>query len=63
MSEWISVRERLPEEWRHVAVVLYGKVTAGFLSHDMKPRWYVLSEGGYQTDNVTHWMPLPEPPK
>jgi hypothetical protein len=60
---WISVKHQLPEECEVVAVVLYGEVTAGFLSHGLKPRWFICTESGYQTDNVTHWMPLPEPPE
>lgn len=60
---WISVLSKLPPEYNVVAVVLYGKVTAGFLSHDISPRWYICSESSYQTDNVTHWMPLPSAPE
>jgi hypothetical protein len=60
MSEWISVEQELPREYQPVAVMLYGATTAGFLSHGQKPRWFVLSESRYQTDNITHWTPLPE---
>lgn len=61
MPEWISVKDRLPEEPGEVLVVLYGKVGIA---------WY---HGGEQfetgsglicyVEEVTHWMPLPKPPK
>ena len=64
-SEWISVEERLPDEngrylahikVEHlafenlsiVAILQYGK-SQGFDTHS--------------EETVTHWMPLPEPPK
>jgi hypothetical protein len=70
--EWISVKERLPEE--DVAVLTYGQVlnnppeVIGVRrryngDQEWKHTWE--SEDGfiYREDDVTHWMPLPEPPK
>lgn len=62
--KWISVKERLPEN--ELAVIAYSKEDGH--------AWYAFRRGGlwwrpgdrisvkvYGT--VTHWMPLPEPPK
>lgn len=64
MSEWISVKDRLPEEFVDVLAYLKnGKINrtwrdkVGFRNATSKKvRWY--SDG-----SVTHWMPLPEPPE
>ena len=66
MSEWISVKDRLPE--RGVEVL----VTDGI--HYMVTWCENTNDGVKWVDNyytyvnvrfkeVTHWMPLPEPPK
>ena len=63
-QRWIPVTERFPEEW--VAVLVWSKFgsheTAVYLGIPGKWRvtWnHALLEEG----TVTHWMPLPEPPK
>ena len=65
-SEWISVEERLPEDEK--AVLCYygfddlGMMFTGVLSYfcfDPDPHWQHADTGF----TVTHWMPLPEPPK
>lgn len=63
MSKWISVKDRLPShnEW-----------ILAFDGEKMCVCWFDLSYHDYlfmfgmsssqQFRNVTHWMPLPEPP-
>ena len=54
-TEWISVKDRMPED--NVPVLLVwtnGRVTS------VIPGWHVSIKG---LGSVTHWMPLPEPPK
>ena len=59
MSEWISVKDRLPEPNTAVLVCrdgYYGSEVAVAVYKDE----YLKFITGY---NVTHWMPLPEPPE
>ena len=61
MNEWISVKERLPEvEADILAYIGEGSFVVCWMTHD--GYWqcpaYLMDK-----DDVTHWMPLPEPPK
>lgn len=62
-DKWISVNERLPDDWDNYLVSL-GKTT-GELTYHPEHKWCWIEEDGYVTDfnsSVTHWQPLPEPP-
>lgn len=59
--KWISVKERLPENGQLVWAYSDDKKS----SYGMMLRhgeWEVIRDG-FQLVEVTHWMPLPEPPK
>ena len=65
MSEWISVGDRLPDD-------SYGRVLAWVVEQNSLGSagypWNCDHTNGVFSDNfevfhVTHWMPLPEPPK
>lgn len=62
MSEWISVKDRLPEGYKDVLVCFENSsgyhVDITFYSDKLD-----YGEGWYLTADITHWMPLPEPPK
>ena len=69
VQEWISVKDRLPEEGDYVLCVLKGFNYGGkiqvckFCPADKfkdKPYFEHFRNG---FPSVTHWMPLPEPPK
>lgn len=62
MAEWISVKDRLPENDERVLVCLNNVASAmcnGKIDTDrfLKNGWVRWNK------YVTHWMPLPEPPK
>lgn len=58
-QEWISVEERLPE--KNVRVLVYIKSSRSYTRFDTDR----LDDRGFVRwfNDVTHWMPLPEPPK
>lgn len=73
MNEWISVKDRLPEEydWVLVSVVDWKNPKLRFVPHVAelrKGKWASQDdvEGDLETwahIKVTHWMPLPDSPK
>lgn len=59
-GEWISVEERMPKELQTV-IIYNGDVDVAYYGYG-----YFETIDQYETyiiDGVTHWMPLPEPPK
>lgn len=70
---WISVAERLPEKGKGSEVKMlfwdeYNIHFGYFWTYGDEPKWTSISDPYYggeyrDVDNVTHWMPLPEPPK
>lgn len=56
-SHWIPVTELWPEEMEMVLVTDGKNVECSFcVNNDGKKCFYIQR-------NITHWMPLPEPPK
>ena len=64
VQKWIPVTERLPEIARRVIVTDGENISFGYVLNyerkDWNP-WCVQLPVIY--NKVTHWMPLPEPPK
>lgn len=63
MDKWVSVEERMPDRFQTVIVCREKSkgeyiVEQGFL--DVGNWWKVY---GTRTKRVTHWMPLPAPPR
>lgn len=62
VQEWISVTERLPESGKESVLIAlrWGEVDIGWCEDG---RWRSEFVNEYEDWEVTHWMPLPEPPK
>ena len=69
MSEWINISDKAPEDGQRV--IYYFKPLGMFMGHYERCKGEAALYGthcfesahGFLTDDVTHWMPLPEPPK
>jgi len=66
MSEWISVKDKFPRYNQDVLTFAPGMAMPivvdrhnGYYGED-DDEWY---EGWNTGRNITHWMPLPKPPK
>lgn len=61
IPHWISVEERMPEDGMEVIVcTIHGDVTWAYYRYS-RMEWFRNCIRFTQT--VTHWMPMPEPPK
>ena len=67
--KWVSVEDRLPEcrkdvlllhknEWQATACLVDGE----YLGIEQEYMFLLNDENGLYLQDVTHWMPLPEPP-
>ena len=63
VQEWISVKDRLPENIANRVLVVCERSNGVFYAHYEKPFWINLETDKPFISTVTHWMPLPEPPK
>lgn len=62
VQEWISVKDRLPENVKEGLLIAlrWGEVDIGWCEDG---RWGSQFVDEYEDGEVTHWMPLPKPPK
>ncbi|EFC1971611.1 TPA: DUF551 domain-containing protein [Escherichia coli] len=65
---WISCSERMPEDTKMLLAFSQGKIVAAYWNWVVNPIDYKKYRAftylsGYILDDVTHWMPLPEPPQ
>ena len=67
IPRWIPVTERLPESGKYIIVANWDKNhTPRIVKRDalMVEEFWGIARGYYaHGQQVTHWMPLPEPPK
>ena len=64
VQEWISVTERLPEKGEEVLVFDTRENWTGFAWLRPDETWTALGfDFPFDLGEVTHWMPLPQPPK
>lgn len=66
MSEWISVNDRLPDEGKRVILATLFGIYAGWRrvpkARERSGVWRI-EHVWYESGCVSHWQPLPEPPK
>ena len=62
--EWISVNDKMPP-YLSKCLVTNGEYVKFSWSKDEDPAWCEIHNGkdDFWLEDVTHWMPLPEPPK
>lgn len=60
---WISVEERLPEDYEDVVIIMRNGASSWYRVAYREYGGWSFGGGRRVTDEVTHWMPLPEPPK
>lgn len=70
MDNWISVNDRLPDDDDLVLVSISGKYRNTTFSAALElarctesEGWIVEAYPEWTNPNITHWQPLPEPPK
>jgi len=66
INEWISVKERLPQDEQWVAALLYGLVGYNtiLLQYNAILNEFITDDGiEYDIDDVAYWVGLPEPPE
>ena len=67
MSEWISIEARIPDEWVPVLVYepLRERMNVDYIVvfEDMSPPYIWGRRPVDDIEKITHWMPLPSPPK
>ena len=64
VSEWISVKERLPQEWEEVLVWSSCGFVECAVYIGIPGKWRVTwNHDLMEMDTITHWMPLPDAPK
>ena len=64
ISKWISCKEQMPEDGISVLICSdRGTVSKATYDSDMGYFYIADSELHYNELDITHWQPLPEPPK
>jgi hypothetical protein len=64
VPSWIPVSERLPEEWKEVLVLSEFVCCETAVYLGIPGKWRVTwNHNMLEENSITHWMPLPEPPK
>ena len=67
VNRWISCKDKMPEEYKTVLVYEkdYGVMIGELEKKFFDTQYFIARKSGLilRTTEVTHWQPLPEPPK
>lgn len=67
VNKWISCKDKMPEEYKTVLVYEkdYGVMIGELEKKFFDTQYFIARKSGLilRTTEVTHWQPLPEPPK
>lgn len=66
MGEWIKCSERMPEETGDIIVACSDGIVMSGISYSRRKGFYIAAleyDDDEPVTDVTHWMPLPEPPE
>ena len=71
VQEWISVKDKLPDQNEEVLVIVNGKPKKNITlncayelaEYDPYEGWIMEMWPEWEGAVVTHWMPMPQPPK
>ena len=65
MSEWISIKDKLPTTLEPVVYIKArrnGKIPVGIAYWTVSKKWKPEAESELSPQGFTHWLPLPEAP-
>ena len=63
VQEWISVKDRLPDNSATVNLCTRSKIVGTGFYNKYTKSWVQYYSGGAICVDVTHWQPMPQPPK
>lgn len=64
VSKWISCKEKMPDDGVNVLIYAGNRmISLAWYDKDMGYFYICDSDYKYNSLDVTHWQPLPEPPK
>lgn len=63
MCEWISVEDRLPESGKEIFIAVNGITVEGYKYYTDAGCFMSVDGDKFYPFEISHWMPLPEPPE
>lgn len=65
MSEWISVKDRLPIPAQKVLIYVFGydEIEIAYRNDILGSFWFYPENNGWSQSEVSHWCEPPKPPE
>ena len=60
---WVDVNDRMPNDYEKVLCLCQANIYEVLIWDNIQQTWFHDATHSYFKTFVTHWMPLPEPPK